>query len=480
MRIHEGAFERVALRCGSEQRTYRQLIDVVKSKVNELDRLACIRKRVVVDLPDSFTMLEWVYALWQRENSLLLLDPRLTAAEKADRERMFRPEAGVSVQNGVASAAFGVFSPQVDAELALYHVEEQISQTESPEQDALIQFSSGSSGIPKMIVRSKHSILAELEDYATEPYSPGTDSMVLCLVPLCHSFGLLSSAIHTLSHGGTLVFPEMLKPGIIMQTIVEQQITHVYGVAFHYQLLANEWDKQLETEHRWHPELRLLCSGGPFPETLLQTMLSRGLPVGQQYGMSEVGYIAVQWSGLPIGSVGSIAKRLQAEVTDEGELVLALNQSPYRFEQAQWVPHSGTDREAYAGGRLFTQDLVSLDELGRLYIGKRKNDQVSIGGLKVAISEIEQVLRTHPQIVDACVVSYEQPSSGTVLEAFVVSHEAAELAESIIKEWLSDRLARYKIPRRIRFINEIPVSPAGKIIRGVLLKEYCHEPAAAN
>lgn len=476
MRIHEGDFDKTAVCCGTEHRTYRQLTEAVEAKLYELDRHGCTGKRVVVDLPDSFTLLEWIYALWQRDNSLLLLDPRLTAAEKSDREQMFRPEAAVRGREGAASPTLGLFSPNVESVLLFDPSDIQISPT-SLERGALTQFSSGSSGIPKMIVRSSQSLEAELADYAAEQHAPSGDSVVLCLVPLCHSFGLLSAAMHTLGQGGTLVFPEMLKPGIMMQTIVDQQISHVYGVAFHYQLLAGEWDKQLSANgNGWRSDLRLLSSGGPYPEQLLHAMLSRGLPVGQQYGMSEVGYIAVQWSGLPTGSVGSIASRLQGEVTEEGELVLALEQSPYRFESQQWQPSSDNCK----GGKLYTQDSVTMDELGRLYIGKRKNDQVSIGGLKVAVSEIEQALKAHPRIHDTCVVSYERSPIGTVLEAFVVSDVDAALTEAVVKEWLDDRLARYKIPRRIRFIDEIPVSPAGKIMRGALLKEYCNEPAAAN
>ncbi|GMK36998.1 hypothetical protein PCCS19_00510 [Paenibacillus sp. CCS19] len=408
---------------------------------------------------------------------MLLLDPRLTAAEKAERERMFRPEAAVRVMRGDVSLAFGTFIPVVESALMNVSLDEKIVDAPADRQDALTQFSSGSTGIPKMIVRSKRSLLAELADYATEQHAPASDSVVLCLVPLCHSFGLLSAAAHTLGQGGTLVFPEMLKPSLMMQTIIAQQVSHLYGVAFHYQLLAGEWDKYTDIDtSSWRSDLRLLSSGGPFPEPLLHSMLGRGLPVGQQYGMSEVGYIAVQWAGLPTGSVGSVASRLQAEVTDEGELVLVLEQSPYRCEQAQWEPDAAVE----AGGRLFTQDAVTIDELGRLYIGKRMNDQLSIGGLKLSLSEIEQELSAHPSIQDCCVVSYEQPLIGTVLEAFVVRSGEADLTETEIKEWLASRLARYKIPRRIRYIDEIPVSPAGKIMRGALLKEYCHEPAAAN
>lgn len=528
-----------ALVCGESTVTYGHLWGRVHSKAQRLASLGCRGRKLALDLPDSFTLIEWVQAGWLEGCCLLVLDPRLTAPEKEDRLQCFQPDWIVAADDAANGAGLGIFRPDVAHRLESgqdrlnrllqparrgclsqsgrgdepsdcrsqsdrsdrseqsepsnrSEQTEPSNRSEPPEQlneperlglatwlqqteaveikageTAMVLFSSGSTALPKQIARTFSSLRSELNQYALEPGAPDASSRVLCLVPVSHSFGLISSVVHTLIRGGTVLFPETPKPRAIVETIIHQQATHVFGVAFHYRQMAGEWIKH---NRQWHPSLCLLSSGGPISEDLLAQMSGLQLPVGQQYGMSEVGYIAVQWDGLPQGAVGRPAGHLDVALTAEQELVIALDRSPYEDGGGEWRAPSSPGGK----GRLHTQDIVSVDGEGYLSIVRRKNDQVSIGGLKVTLSEIEQTLKSHPHVRDCCAVSVELPAAGTVIEAFVVWNDNGEYPTAAMKEWLGGRMARYKIPRGIHSVRDIPVSPAGKIMKGALLKECAY------
>jgi|GEM_PF-3128952 len=332
---------------------------------------------------------------------------------------------------------------------------------------ALVLFSSGSTGLPKMIVRTFASLEREWAHYHCEAGAPGADSRVLCLVPVSHSFGMLSATAATLRQGGLVLFAEDPKPQHLLAVLEREAVTHVYGVAFHYQMLARELERRT-------PELPakplLLSSGGPLPAALIAKYGETfGLPLGQQYGMSEVGYIAVDFAGNRPGSVGRLSPHIAAACLEDNQLAISLPQSPYVVEQLNWCAGEGP------AGTLLTQDIVRLDEEGYLYIQSRSNDQVSIGGLKVNLQEVESELNKHPLVKESCVVAYEHAVAGSVLEAFVVWREPERpgvFAE--LGPWLRERMADYKVPRRFRAIERIPVSPAGKINKGELIKECLH------
>ncbi|MCD1259615.1 long-chain fatty acid--CoA ligase [Paenibacillus athensensis] len=535
--------ERPALRCGGVTVSYGELAGRVAEKRSRLEREAAGASRLAIDLPDSFTLLEWALAAWTLEVCVLVLDQRLTASEKELRLAAFAPDTLVQAAEPPAGGLLALFRHEVadrvaawapatadyaafrreasaaaetaavDADVAaaggdVPALNERASAATgamagaagpaagtSPDrpaqgavtaQPALVLFSSGSTGLPKMIVRTFASLEREWAHYQLEDGAPGADSRVLCLVPVSHSFGMLSATAATLRQGGLVLYAEDPKPQQLVALMEHEAVTHVYGVAFHYQLLARELERSKPT---LSAKPLLLSSGGPLPAELTAKYSETiGLPLGQQYGMSEVGYIAVDFAGSRPGSVGRIAPHIAAARLEDNQLAISLPQSPYATEQLNWCEGAGVETGAGTGtgpfgidtgtgpsGTLLTQDIVRLDEDGYLYIQGRSNDQVSIGGLKVNLKEVEGELNNHPLVKESCVVAYEHAVAGSVLEAFVVWREPERPGEfSELGQWLRERMADYKVPRRFRALEQIPVSPAGKINKGELIKECLH------
>ncbi|MFD2670779.1 class I adenylate-forming enzyme family protein [Marinicrinis sediminis] len=511
---------KTALQHGNWSRSYEQLSQGIQQKIARLDELDRRVDKLAVDLPDSPALVEWVYAAASRKLTITILDPRLTEADKQLRLQHFGPDAVVSWQRekeAVAGSIAGFYPhaadvlslqpvPSMKSERSAHPVKsaktDENEKIEKPAESAnqseravessqerpvwetqrdggMVLFSSGSTGMPKSILRPLKAMERELQVYTAEPGAPDADSRVLCLVPLSHSYGLLSATLSTLLQGGTVYFPERLHPGQIAEQIDKDRLTHVYGVAFHYQLLAKGLPERSPDDRQADAisNLKLLSSGGKLPDALITEYEEKfGWRIGQQYGMSEVGYMAVDFYGEGAGTVGPVARHHQIS-TREGELVIHLPSSPYMEPQPNWEPGESDDQQ----GVLYTQDLVQFDDMDRLIIAGRVNDQVSVGGLKVRLSEIEAAACSHPLVAQSCVVSTEHAVFGTVLTLFVVWEEACERPmERQLKDWLASRLASYKVPKRIQTTARIPVSPAGKIIKAELLKELKDGTEYAN
>ncbi|SEG71405.1 class I adenylate-forming enzyme family protein [Paenibacillus sp. UNC499MF] len=443
--------------------------------------------RVAIDLPDSYTLLEWTAANWQQRNHVLLLDQRMKEDEKQARLRLFSPDLTLSAELPNPKQVVSFFQPEVAVSLSAEdgknadrsapagNNSDGVPQP-SNEWQALTLFSSGSTGTPKSITRTYQSLLDEWSGYAREEGSPGLNSLVLCLVPLSHALGLMSAAMHTLLQGGTVAFPDFINGEEIVSAIERYEVSHVYGVAFHYKLMEarmEEFVRQSGNVRSGKP-LYLISSGGPLPSDLAGRYRERiGLPIGQQYGMSEIGYISVDFTDSHSPSLGKISQHIRYEWSEEQpQLAIRLDKSPYADKQDNWItdPHGdGTS------GTLYTQDLVHIDEHGFLTVIGRSNDQISIGGLKVTLQEIEAALREHPLIREAAAVHYEHPVLERVIEAFIVWDKPAvtQPLDDIIR-WLRNVLSDYKIPKKLHVIEQLPLSAAGKLLRGELLKEHSH------
>ncbi|MEC0244263.1 fatty acid--CoA ligase family protein [Paenibacillus chitinolyticus] len=467
--------------------SYAELNDRIGDKKKWLDDRGWKNCRVAIDLPDSYTLLEWTAANWQQRNHVLLLDERMKDDEKQARLRLFSPDLTIGAESRNPKPVVSFFQAEVPFFLSagdgenVDRVANESKNTGEEEQpssrwEALTLFSSGSTGAPKSITRTYQSLLDEWSGYAREEGSPGENSLVLCLVPLSHALGLMSAAMHTLLQGGTVAFPDFINGEEIVSSIERYEASHVYGVAFHYKLMEARMEEFVSKQGhvRSGKPLYLISSGGPLPADLAGRYRERiGLPIGQQYGMSEVGYISVDFTDSHPPSLGKISQHIRYKWSEEQpQLAIRLDNSPYTGKQDNWIPDPDGDG---TGGILYTQDLVHLDERGFLTVTGRSNDQISIGGLKVTLQEIEAALREHPLIREAAAVHYEHPVLERVIEAFIVWEEptATEPLDDVLY-WLRNVLSDYKIPKKLHVIEQLPLSAAGKLLRGELLKELSH------
>lgn len=389
--------------------------------------------------PPSFTQVEVLLALWRLGAQVLLFDFRLKPAEVealcASCRPQFMVSAGVNVR-----ATFG-FRPEYEV-VTEYRGTGRAATTGH----RLVQFSSGSTGRPKVIGRTARSLAAEVERFAAIPGMPGEGDRLLLLSSTAHSFGLIAGLLHSLAAGVCVVFAPRVSARDILRTAVDHRITALFGVPMHYELLAAAIDPPEL------PELRVAVSGGELmPPAVAARFAERyGVPVGESYGTTETGVVAMDAGGTSRPSVGRAAPGVVLR-EHEGELDVALEESPYLFDSG------GTQ---YADGWLRTRDRATVDATGAVRLHGRADSVVVIGGLKVDLTEVENVLREHPAVEQAVLVHEGMTEAYVAVAAGYEPPSAEELLR-----WCRERLADYKLPRVIRVLEALPRTSNGKLVR---------------
>ncbi|MFE5805571.1 class I adenylate-forming enzyme family protein [Streptomyces sp. NPDC056491] len=416
----------------------------LRSKVAELDQLFEIQgirpgSTVAVQMAPSFTYLWTVLALWTRGAQVILMDPRLTRTEVDRLLNLCEPRFLIS--SGSSGAVRVVFQDQCEVQ-----VEVRRSGHPASNPHVLLQFSSGSTGYPKVIGRTAESLLSELAGFARMRQMPQAGERVLLGNSLTHSFGLIGGVLHALGVGATLVFTPDAQPRTLLTTLAASRANVLFGVPFHFELLTRVADPVSL------PALRIAVSGG---ETLRPEVYERfheryGVRIGQAYGMTETGIIATDLTGgLEPPAVGRPVSGTQVRIRG-GELQVRTDVSPYLY--------ANDIASRYADGWLRTHDLCTMDEeTGVLSVHGRSDSLVVIGGLKVDLSEVELALSEHPSVTEAVVLF-----SGTI-EAFVGVTGGTTARE--LHAWCRDRLSHFKIPRRFELAPAIPRTSNGKLVR---------------
>jgi acyl-coenzyme A synthetase/AMP-(fatty) acid ligase len=389
--------------------------------------------------PPSFTQVEVLLALWRLGAQVLLFDFRLKPAEVEALCAVCRPQFLVGAGSNVR-AAFG-FRPE-------YEVTTECRRTGRPAATGhrLVQFSSGSTGRPKVIGRTVRSLAAEVEAFAAVPGMPGEGDRLLLLSSTAHSFGLIGGLLYSLAAGVSVVFAPRVSARDILRTAVDHRVTALFGVPMHYELLAAALDPPAL------PELRIAVSGGELmpPHVAARFAERYGVPVGEAYGTTETGIVAIDVGGTLRPSVGRAAPGVVVRQY-RGELDVALAESPYLFDSG------GTQ---YADGWLHTRDRATVDDTGAVSVHGRTDSLVVIGGLKVDLTEVEHVLRAHPAVEQAVLVHEG------VTEAYVaVAADAAHPSAEELLRWCRERLADHKLPRVIRLLETLPRTSNGKLLR---------------
>ncbi|MHC5908523.1 class I adenylate-forming enzyme family protein [Streptomyces sp. S6] len=389
--------------------------------------------------PPSFTQLEVLLALWRLGAQVLLFDFRLKPPEVDALRGTCRPQFMVSAGSNVR-ATFGFRSA--------YEVvtERRGSGLAATTGHRLVQFSSGSTGRPKVIGRTGRSLAAEVDRFADVPGMPAEGDRLLLLSSTAHSFGLIGGLLHSLAAGVSVVFAPRVFARDILRTAQEHRVTAVFGVPAHYELLT------AATDPATLPDLRIAVSGGEIMPPRVAADFARryGVGVGEAYGTTETGIVAIDVGGTLRPSVGRAAPGVVVRV-DRGELDVALDESPYLFD-------SGGPQ--YTDGWLHTRDRAVLDATGAVRVLGRADSLVVIGGLKVDLTEVENVLREHPAVEQAVLIHED------VTEAYVTVRAGAQRPSAEeLSRWCRERLADYKVPRVVRLLDALPRTSNGKLVR---------------
>jgi acyl-coenzyme A synthetase/AMP-(fatty) acid ligase len=403
-------------------------------------------------LPPSLAYVASLLAGWRLGAQVSLLDHRLTEHETNRALQRLAPQVVVRGARVTAAPLAGYAQAETS-------VTPRDGGKPASTPHALIQLSSGSTGPSKVIARTADSLVAELGRYEQFGEYPQGGERIVLLASIVHVLGLVGGLLHSLHAGATLVFPDRVTAdGIRAAVAAGDEPTMVLGVPFHAELLCSAAGERL-------PQLsRMVVAGELTRPGVAQAFTSGyGVPLGSMYGMTELGVIATDLSGASRPALAP-APGMTLRVTG-GELQVAMGASPYvgLVDPARW-----------SGGWLHTRDAASIDPAtGLVTILGRLDSQVSVGGLKVDLTEVEQALAEMPGVSAAVVVF------NGVIEAYLVLADGCPLAS--VEKALAEQLAAFKRPRHLHPLPDMPRTATGKVLRDkAALRAFAAQHAAVS
>ncbi|WP_433757799.1 fatty-acid--CoA ligase FadD5 [Nocardia sp. CA-135398] len=345
---------------------------------------------------------------------------------------------------------------------------------------ALIMYTSGTTGSPKGAVLSYANMNAQaLTCIRATDISP--DSVGFCTSPLFHIAGLGSLAPHFLLGAKTVLHPlGAFDPTEFLDAVEREQATTAFCVPAQWQMICDE-----PTVKQRKLALKVLSWGAaPASDTVLRAMADcfpDAVNVAV-FGQTEMSPITCVLEGKDairkLGSVGRPIPTIQARVVDDemndvapGEIGEIVYRGP-TLMQGYWNKPEAT-ADAFAGGWFHSGDLVRADEEGFVWVVDRKKDMIISGGENIYCAEVENVLFAHPKIREAAVVGRAHEKWGEVPVAVVALVDPdAELTLDELAPFLNENLARYKHPKDLVIVPELPRNASGKVVKVQLRKDY--------
>lgn len=338
-----------------------------------------------------------------------------------------------------------------------------------------IMYTSGTTGDPKGAVLTHSNILFGAI-HSLLGYGVDRSYKSLIVAPLFHIGALAASVTPIVYAGGSLTVSSFYNASETLKTICREKINYMFAVPVMYQMMAEtpEWS-QADLSH-----VHFFISGGaPIPLPVIRKYQDeKGVGFVQGYALTETGRLTSLDLEDSIRKAGSVGKEVfhvnlriiddlgnDIRTTDPGEIIV---QGPNVFA-GYWNKEAAT-KAVFRDGWFHTGDMGRRDEDGFVYIAGRKVEMIISSGENIYPVEVERALQSLPGIKEAAVVGLADPKRGEVVGAFVIPEADVRLSENDIGNALSGKIAPYKIPKRIFFVDEFPRNSGGKILKRILKK----------
>lgn len=351
-----------------------------------------------------------------------------------------------------------------------------VSGPADPEDVAAGLYTSGTTGRPKGAMLTHRNLLSNIDSFAQVAPWDERD-VLLCVLPLFHSFAQTCLMLFPLSVGATVVLEPKFVPDQILQLIAQRQVTLFAGVPAMYAVWA-----QMPALNLDFSSWRFCVSGGAAlsPEVLERFEAKYPVRIYEGYGPTECSPVLTvnpfDLERRKVGSVGLPIPGVAIKIVDEagrelprGEVGEIIARGP-NVMKGYWRRPQET-AEVLKDGWFYTGDLGRMDEEGYVYIVDRKKDLIIVGGLNIYPREVEEVLLAHPKVAEAAVIGIKDPIKGEKVKAVLVLKEGQEGTAKEIREHCRKSLAPFKIPRHIEFRASLPKTATGKVAKPLLRQE---------
>jgi acyl-CoA synthetase (AMP-forming)/AMP-acid ligase II len=347
-----------------------------------------------------------------------------------------------------------------------------------PERDiAVLPYSSGTTGMPKGVMLSHYNLTSNIRQMRATGLVR-EDSVLIAFLPFYHIYGLMVLLNATLAQGATCLVMPRFDPDQTLYLIEKYRVTDFFVVP--PALLALSHHPKL-AQHD-HSSLRFILSGAaPLPAEVAELAAQRfGCPMIQGYGMTETSPLtnATPLGAPKEGSVGPAVPDTQEKVVDLetgedlpiGEVGELLIFGP-QVMQGYWKRPDATAETIRPDGWLRSGDIARMDEDGYVYIVDRAKEMIKYKGYQVAPAELESVVMEHPAVLDAAVIPKQDFEAGEVPKAFIVLKPGQQASPDELMRFVAERVAPYKKLRELEFVQSIPKTASGKILRRELIEQ---------
>ncbi|MCP3026731.1 fatty acid--CoA ligase family protein [Halobacillus sp. A5] len=423
----------------------------------------------VIPINPTYTVDEMSYILKNGDiKGVITMDVLMEKFEHMDDvlsiQDYFVAYTGAAAERSSLTAKMKPFTEAIAEGDAHYH-----AQQLEEEDVAVILYTSGTTGKPKGAMLTHKNLYSNATDVADYLDISASDRVIATL-PMFHVFCLTVALNAPIMNGGTILIVPKFSPPEVFDIAEEHQATVFAGVPTMYNYLLQLGKEKVYT----FENMRICVSGGSsLPVSLLNNFEKHfNVRVSEGYGLSEASPVTtfnpLDRPRKP-GSIGTNIKNVVNKVVDElgeevpnGEVGELIVQGPNVMKG--YYKLSEETAVTIRNGWLYTGDMARQDDEGYFYIVDRKKDMILVGGYNVYPREVEEVLYSHPDITEAAVVGTPDPQSGEAVISFVVSSNPA-LQEQELKEYCQESLTKYKQPKRIHFMEELPKNTTGKILR---------------
>lgn len=419
---------------------------------------------IIVPVNLLLTMEEIAYIVRDSEAKLMIIHPVILQKSKLTKEAV---EKALDIP-------LLVLGEELNAELSKISAEDFRDFTEENAVSTFL-YTSGTTGKQKAAMLTHKNLVVNSEQcYVALQARP--DDVYMCVLPMFHVFAFTACILMPLWSGATVSILESFQPKEVIETLLKDEITIFMGVPSMYVVLLEAGKKNIS-----FPKLRLAISGGAaLPvEIYRQGREIMKLPIVEGYGLTEASP-AVSFNppdGVQKeGSIGLPLPNVECKIVDEDDNELPVGEVgelAVRGENVMLGYYHQPDEtmKAMRGGWLHTGDLAKMDEEGYIYIVDRKKDMVIVAGLNVYPREVEEVIFQHPKVKEAAVIGLADRLRGEYVKAFVVLKEGEECHSKELLRFMRERLAAYKLPRHIEFVESLPKNSTGKIMKRILKEE---------